>query len=96
MAFASTLDEKIPLRDGHGANKGPLYLAIGTFTSSGGGTGGEIDTEGDTVLYASAMVETATPADMQVELNTATAGKITLTTSADKVGSWMAVCKGYA
>ena len=94
MAFAFTLDTKIPLRDAHG-KIGPLFIAIGTFTNGGADTGGEIDTESDLVLFASASSDTGL-LGLQVAINSATDGAVTITTTADYDGVWMAICKGYA
>lgn len=94
MVFAYTLDKKIPLRDAHGLS-GPLFIAIGTYTNDGGGdTGGEIDTESELVYFATAF-SNAGVAGVQMQINTASDGLITLTTTADHDGSWMAICQGY-
>ena len=96
MAFAYTVDYKIPLLDGHGKH-GPLFLAIGTFTNGAGDTGGEIDTEGALVLYANVTCGVSEAATVPLTvINSATDGSITITTVANEDGVWMAVCKGYS
>lgn len=91
MAFAFTILSRRPLLppNKRKPQSGRGELITGTFTNSGGGTGGDIVTESDTVLFASASDKTGAAA-IQVE-HVATPGTIVITTTADHSGTWMAL-----
>lgn len=95
MAFASEILGRILASpsDKRLAEGGKLEEKWGTFTNDSGSTGGEIDLECDNVLYLDIIQETASPAEPRIQLDTATAGKVTITTAADMTGRFKALCK---
>ena len=92
MAFTYIIENRVQLAP---ANKrkpaGPLYLLWGTFAGAAVTTG-VIVTETETVRSAVANSVTAANA-VQVELDTASAGEITLTFTSGESGTWMAICR---
>ncbi len=65
-------------------------LLWGTFTNTSGSTGGEIDLGADQVVMAMAVPSTGANA-VQIVLDSGSAGKITITTTADDDGRFMAL-----
>lgn len=92
MAFAYTIDYKIlmPPAKKRETYSGQIWKIGGTFTNTGGGTGGEIPTSYDTIIDAFASNKTNANA-IKVERNVSGAGDITLTCTADDDGSWTAL-----
>lgn len=66
---------------------GNKRVALGTYASSGGGTGGAMVTGLTTVEHFNASVATSTPSTVA----TISAGTVTITTTANQTGTWMAV-----
>lgn len=62
-------------------------LRTGTYTSSAGATGGTIETGLGRIDHMSASSATATPSTVL----TASVGTITITTTANQTGTWMAI-----
>lgn len=62
-------------------------VKIGTYASSGGATGGAIVTGLNKVLQFNTSCATATPSTVAV----ISKGTVTITTTADQTGTWMAV-----
>lgn len=90
MAFAYTVDTLSGSPDTVGARK----EAFGTYTSSGGGTGGDIKTGLNRVNYISLQSKgSAVIADAPVVNETLplSSGDVTIVTAANEVGSWYAV-----
>lgn len=67
-----------------------LEEAWGTYTNTSGSTGGEIDPECDNVLFAQAIDESGANA-IRVQTDQGSAGKFTITTTADSDGRWRAL-----
>jgi len=88
MAFAYTIDYKIPLppMEKRQNKNGRAVKIGGTFTNGGSDTGGAIATGADEVLHCSAASSTGA-AGIQIALS---GGTITLTTTADYDGTWEA------
>ena len=63
------------------------HVKIGTYASTSGSTGGAIATGLNKVLQFSSSCATATPSTRAV----ISAGTVTITTTADQTGTWMAV-----
>ncbi len=90
MAFASTIEHRVSSGDGR-------WITIGTFTSSDGGTGGNIDTglthiENIMLQHTGNAVIADEPVVNETVTNAAPADgrAVTIVTTADKVGIWMA------
>jgi len=86
MAFASEVV-------GHPLPLGDLYLVRGTFTNTGGGTGGDIETglsvvEDLHVQEKGAAVVSNTVVNEDFPLN---GGSVTIVTAADVDGRWIAL-----
>lgn len=79
-----------PAQQGLGEG-GRIEFVWGEYVNTSGSTGGEIDPGCDDVIFANA-INTAAAAAVQVQLNTASAGKFTITTPADVDGRWIAYC----
>jgi hypothetical protein len=94
MAFAYAIVNRVPLLPGNKrkADASPLYMIWGTYTNGAGDSGGVIDTEGTKVLFAN--VNNAGGAEgAQVQINTASDGQITITTTLDRDGEWFAIIR---
>ena len=89
MAFASTITHKSIVGD--------VLVIYGTYTSSSGGTGGDINTGMD-VCYFIKLQKTGNAVSATVASANETfpcAGKaVTVVTAADEVGTWMAIGEG--
>lgn len=91
MAFAYEIESITPLSPSRKRlpKSGQLYLVTGTYTNGGGDTGGAIPTGFNEVLHAHASSSTGL-LGLQIALS---GGTITLTTTADYDGTFMAICK---
>lgn len=78
MAFAYTAEV------GDASGKG---ITVGTYTNTGGSTGGAIDTGLNTVLYFNSNNNTQSITTNQVAIS---GGTVTLTTVANEDGQWIA------
>lgn len=97
MAFTYTVEWKEP-RGPHqkGFNySGRIYEVGGQYTNGVADTGGVIDLnitggfKDPTILWADA-IDSSGAAAIQVQLNTPSQGKVTITTTADHDGHWRA------
>ena len=79
MAFTVTRDP--------GAYSIGKHVKIGTYASTAADTGGAIKTGLRKVLHFSSSCATATPSTVSV----ISAGTVTITTTANQTGTWMAV-----
>lgn len=97
MAFNTTIEGRIllPPANKRYPDQGKMELIWGTYeNTTGGDTGGEIDPGCDDVVHASISSSYTTPGvDPRIQLNTASAGKFTITTIAEHDGTWMALCQ---
>lgn len=99
MAFtADTIEYKSRENPGQQGltHSGTIYKIIGPYANDSGSTGGVIDLTGKfaspIIVWAEATDEDGTAA-VQVQINTPTDGKITITTTADHSGQWKALVK---
>lgn len=63
------------------------HVKIGTYASTAGDTGGAIKTGLNKVLQFSSSCDTSSPSTVAV----ISAGTVTITTTANQTGTWMAV-----
>ena len=91
MAFSYTIEQSIMMNPSNErkSESGTIVLMWGSFTNSGGGTGGAIVTLGSDCYFFSATDENAAPAVIVTD-RTTTAGTVTITTTADHSARWMA------
>jgi len=66
---------------------GPVYLMWGTFTSDSGSTGGAMDLECESIQ----SISFSSPTGLLGIESTIAAGIVTIVTTADYVGTWMAI-----
>ena len=92
MTYSYTIETEILLNPARkrGNISGAIYLVTGTYTNSAGGTGGDINTGADSILYFEAVDEHATPAVIVVARSS---GVATITVTADHSGTWLAIVK---
>lgn len=86
MAFTSAITDKTVI--------GNLRMHYGTYTSSGGGTGGNIETGLSTVnlfVLQPKGSAVATNGSVVNETFPLTGSPVTIVSDADQVGQWMAV-----
>ena len=93
MAFAFEIKGRAPLNPPMKRHDEAFSLewVWGEYTNGVADTGGEIDPECDNVLFAIAQEHIVGAAEVQIELDTASAGKFTITTVADADGRWFAL-----
>jgi len=94
MAFDAPIVNRVQLAPGNKRKEdaAPLYMIWGTFENTDASTGGIIKTEGTKVLFAVCFNKTNAN-DIKVQPNVANPGEITITTTADDDGGWLAIIR---
>lgn len=95
MAFTSSITGRIlkPPSDKRLPEGGKLEEKWGIWDGAAVTTG-EIDLECDNVLFCEVTISSATPVPVRVQLDTATAGKVTISEfTAGHAGRFKALCK---